>query len=139
MPAEILDSFALIAYLRDESGAADVEHLLLEATKNDSALHMSEVNYAEVKYSIIRKDGRPAWAKAAAALQALPIEFHPTSLEGAEVAADFKARFRLSLADAFAAALAKERRAALVTGDPEFRALGNEVKIRWLPFAGERQ
>ena len=139
MPAEILDSFALIAYLRDESGAADVEQLLLEATKNDSALHMSEVNYAEVKYSIICKDGRPAWAKAAAALQALPIEFHPTSLEGAEVAADFKARFRLSLADAFAAALAKERRAELVTGDPEFRALGHEVKIRWLPFAGERQ
>jgi predicted nucleic acid-binding protein len=135
MPARVLDSFALIAYFRDEAGAADVEQLLLEASKKDSVLHMSEVNYAEVKYSIVRKDGRPAWTKAASALQALPIEFHPTTLDAAEVAADFKAKFKLSLADAFAAAFAKERRAELVTGDPEFRALGNEIKIRWLPSA----
>jgi ribonuclease VapC len=138
MPARVLDSFALIAYFRDEPGAADVEELLLDASKRDSALHMSEVNYAEVKYSILRKDGRAAWAKAASALQALPIEFHPTTLDAAEVAADFKAKFKLSLAYAFAAALAKERRAELVTGDPEFRALGNEIKIRWLPSASSK-
>lgn len=135
MPARVLDSIALIAYFRDEAGAADVEQLLLEASKKDSVLHMSEVNYAEVKYSILRKDGRPGWTKAAAALQVLPIEFRPTTLDMAETAADFKARFRLSLADAFAAALAKEQRAELVTGDPEFRALGKEIKIRWLPSA----
>lgn len=137
MLAKVLDSFALIAYFRDESGAADVEHLLLEASEKDGALHMSEVNYAEVKYSIVRKDGHAAWTKASVALQALPIEFHPTTLAMAELAADFKARFRLSLADAFAAALAKERHAELVTGDPEFRALGNEIKIRWLPFSAK--
>jgi predicted nucleic acid-binding protein len=50
----------------------------------------------------------------------------------ADTAADFKARFKLSLADAFAAALAKERRADLVTGDPEFKALEREIKIHWL-------
>jgi ribonuclease VapC len=138
MPARVLDSFALIAYFRDESSAADVEQLLLDASDKDSVLHMSEVNYAEVKHSILRMDGPAAWTKAASALQALPIEFHPTSLEAAETAADFKAKFKLSLADAFAAALAKERRAELVTGDPEFRALGNEIKIRWLPSASSK-
>ena len=138
MPARVLDSFALIAFLRDESGASDVEQLLLEASKKDGALHMSEVNYAEVKYSILRKDGRAAWAKAASALQSLPIEFHPTTLDVADAAADFKAKFKLSLADAFAAALAKERRAELVTGDPEFRALGNELKIHWLASGSSR-
>jgi predicted nucleic acid-binding protein len=48
------------------------------------------------------------------------------------VAADFKARHKLSLADAFAAALAKERKAELITGDPEFKALEKEIKIGWL-------
>jgi predicted nucleic acid-binding protein len=48
------------------------------------------------------------------------------------VAADFKARHRLSLADAFAAALAKELKAELVTGDPEFKTLEKELKIHWL-------
>jgi hypothetical protein len=28
--------------------------------------------------------------------------------------------------------LAKERKAELVTGDPEFRVLEKEIKIRWL-------
>ena len=45
----------------------------------------------------------------------------------------FKARHRLSLADALAAALAKEKKAELVTGDPEFKALEKEIKIAWLP------
>ena len=31
-----------------------------------------------------------------------------------------------------AAALAKERRAELVTGDPEFKPLQKEIKINWL-------
>ena len=38
----------------------------------------------------------------------------------------------VSLADAFAAALAKERKTELVTGDPEFQALEKEIKILWL-------
>ena len=31
-----------------------------------------------------------------------------------------------------AAALAKEKKAELVTGDPEFKALEKEIKINWL-------
>jgi hypothetical protein len=50
----------------------------------------------------------------------------------ARQAAVFKASYRLSLADAFAAALAKEKKAELVTGDPEFKALEKEIKIVWL-------
>jgi predicted nucleic acid-binding protein len=65
-------------------------------------------------------------------LSAAPIEFHPATRLLADVAAGFKARFRLSLADAFAAALAKEMKAELVTGDPEFKALEKDIKIHWL-------
>jgi predicted nucleic acid-binding protein len=50
----------------------------------------------------------------------------------ADTAADFKARFPMSLADAFAAALAKEKKAELVTGDPEFKAVEKEIKVAWL-------
>jgi predicted nucleic acid-binding protein len=37
-----------------------------------------------------------------------------------------------AIADAFAAALAKERKAELVTDDPEFRPLEKEIEIHWL-------
>ncbi len=93
---------------------------------------MTEVNYAEVGHTIRRKDGDAAWAEAARILEALPIEFHPATRALADFAADFKARFKLSLADAFAAALAKEKKAELVTGDPEFKALEKEIKVTWL-------
>lgn len=70
--------------------------------------------------------------QAAKILQGLPIDFHSTSRALADTAADFKARFKLSLADAFAAALAKEKKAELITGDPEFKAVEKEIKVGWL-------
>src|ERR1700733_6220142 len=132
MPAKVLDSFALIAYFGDEPGGEAVEDMLVTAGKKDSPLLMTDVNYAEVKDSIVRKDGGEGGAEAAKVLQGLPIDFHSTTRALADTAADFKARFKLSLADAFAAALAKERRTELVTGDPEFRPLEREIKIHWL-------
>src|SRR3984885_8947408 len=132
MPAKVLDSFALLAYFRDEPGADTMENLLVSAGKKDIPLLMTDVNYAEVKYSIVKKDGAEAWAEAAKVLQGLPIDFHSTTRALADTAADFKARFKLSLADAFAAALAKEMKTELVTGDPEFRPLEREIKVQWL-------
>ena len=129
MPAApVLDSFALLALLRDEPGGAAVAQLLERASQRDQPLQMTEVNYAEVQYIIRRKDGDAAWAMIAHELKATPIEFHPTTRRLADLAAEFKARHRLSLADAFAAALAKDKKSELVTGDPEFKVLESEIK-----------
>ena len=131
MPAApvVLDSHALVTYFRDEPGAGQVEALMTKAAQADRPLHMTEVNYAEVKYILIRKDGSDAWEAAARILVGLPIEFHPADRALADLAADFKARLKLSLADAFAAALAKQKNAELVTGDPEFKEVENEIRI----------
>lgn len=47
-------------------------------------------------------------------------------------AGTFKARHRMSYADCFAAALAKDRKAELVSGDKEFKQIEREVSIRWV-------
>lgn len=130
--APVLDSFALLAFLRGETGDDQVAALLEKASARDAPLHMTEVNYAEVKYIVTRKEGAARWAEVVRDLPTLPIEFHPADRELADLAADFKARFSLSLADAFAAALAKKLKAELVTGDPEFKAVEKEIKINWL-------
>ncbi len=132
MSATVLDSYALIAFFRGEAAGVPVKELLQKAGKADKPVHMTEVNYAEAQYMILRKDGAEAWAEAARILSALPIEFHPADRGLADLAADFKARFRLSLADAFAAALAKRYKAELATGDPEFKSLEKEIRIHWL-------
>ncbi len=130
--AQVLDSHALLALLRDEAGSEMVAAILEKAGQRDQPVHMTEVNYAEVQYTIRRKDGEAAWANIAGELKAVPIEFHPADRRLADIAADFKARFKISLADAFAVALAREKKAELVTGDPEFKPLEKEVKVHWL-------
>jgi ribonuclease VapC len=130
--APVLDSHALLAMLRDEPGGETVVRLLERANQRNLPLQMTEVNYAEVQYMIRRKDGDAAWTLVASELKAAPIVFHPATRRLADLAADFKARFKMSLADAFAAALAKEQKAELVTGDPEFKPLEKEIKIHWL-------
>lgn len=132
MAATVLDSYALLAYLRDEPGAEKVQAILEKAEAKGNSVLMTEVNYAEVKYIVLRKDGDTAWATVCSALESLPLEFVPATRALADIAADFKAKHRLSLADAFAAALAKERKGELVTGDEEFKAIGALVKIVWI-------
>ena len=133
MPGSVLDSFALIAYFRDEADADKVEALLHKAANEREPLHMTEVNYAEVQYIIIRRNGLPAWETVADRLLALPIKFHPVTRELADLAARFKASHPISLADAFCAALAKATDAELVTGDREFKTVEKDLKkIRWL-------
>ena len=132
----VLDSYALLAFFRGEACAAPVREALREAARAGRSLLMTEANYAEVQYMIRRKDGPSRWAAAAEALAALPIAFEPVDRPLADRAAELKARYAISLADAFAAALAQLRKAELMTGDPEFKALEKELLIRWLPVAG---
>ncbi len=131
-PPVVLDSYALLAYLRDEPGAAEVERLLERAESAGTSVFMTEINYAEVNYMMLRKEGAKTWQACAQALPSLPIRFVPIDRKISEGAAIFKAHFKLSLADACAAALAKSIKGEVVTGDPEFRQLEKVIKIRWL-------
>lgn len=138
MPAStaVLDSYALLAFFRGEPPGGKVRDLLDSAAMADQPLHMTEVNYAEVKYILLKKDGAGAWRQAEEVLQSLPIEFHSADRRLSDLAAEFKARLSLSLADAYAAALARERKAELVTGDREFELVESEVQIHWLKSTG---
>jgi len=135
MPAKVLDSWALVAFFEDEPAAEQVEELLLRAAQQNVRLYLSALNWAEVYYNTMREVSQMAADARAAELATLPVEIVGVAddLKLARQAAQFKARFRISLADAFAAALAKEKKAELVTGDPEFRTMDGQIKILWLP------
>ena len=64
--------------------------------------------------------------------QTMPLQVVPVDLELTELAADFKANGKLALADAFAAALAKQKKAELFTADLEFKQVEREIKIEWV-------
>ncbi len=62
----------------------------------------------------------------------MPLEIIFADMDMTLEAAHFKANYPISFADAFAAALAKEKDAILVTGDKEFERLTMSIEILWL-------
>jgi len=128
----VLDSYAILAFLRNESGADDVRGLLRTAGDAERPLLLTAVNWGEVFYITLRKGGRARADELPGILSSLPIDIVPADLELARQAAEFRATRKMSYADCFAAALAKLRKAELVTGDKEFRQVEREVKILWI-------
>lgn len=134
MANRVLDSWALIAFFEDEPAAEVMEEILDQAGRDRHRLFLSTVNWAEVYYSTMRAASAAVAEDHARIIAGLPIDIVGVGddLKLARQAAIYKATYRLSLADAFAAALTKEKKAELVTGDPEFKALEKEIKIHWL-------
>jgi ribonuclease VapC len=132
MAVKVLDSWALLAFFKGEEAAATMETLINQAATEKVRLLLCVVNWGEVYYGIWRAGGKIAAADVATDLSRMPIELVDADLPLAKQAAIYKATHQMSYADAFAAALAKNQNAELVTGDVEFKPLEKEIKINWL-------
>ncbi len=134
MATRVLDSWALLAFFEDEPAAEEVEKMLIDAEAGRHRLLLCVVNWGEIYYSMMRKVSQEAAEQKVREITALPIELVAveTDLELVRQAAIYKATRKFSYADAFAAALAKTKKAELVTGDPEFKPLTKSLRIHWL-------
>ncbi len=130
----VLDSYALLAYFRNETGAEKIEQLLNEAVADKHELHMTCINAGEVYYMAHRKDGADKAALVWKAMLQFPIHITEADMNLTFKAASLKAKYKLSYADAFAAVLAINKKATLITGDSEFDNLIGETnfKVRYL-------
>jgi predicted nucleic acid-binding protein len=136
MATMVLDAHALMVLFNDESGADEVERILLKAESGNPRLLMSVINWGEIYYSIMRGASQELADSKSHEIAGMQIELVPVDTRDLELvrqAAVFKATKKMSYADCFAAALAKTRNAELVTGDSEFKVVESELKkIRWL-------
>lgn len=132
MKTTVLDASALLAMFFGQPGMEQVRDLFHKAAEADKPMLISAVNWAEVLYKLERKHGRQGVETARQFERTMPLDVAPLDRDLAETAAQLKTAHDLGLADAFAAALAKSKKAELVTGDHEFKALEKEIKINWL-------
>ena len=130
--ALVLDSWAVLAYLGDEASSQEVADLITSAHENRTPMYMSIVSAGEVWYILAREISEARADEAVADLTGLGVELVDADWPLTRIAGTFKARRKMSYADCFAAALAKDRRSDLVTGDKEFRQVEEEVSIHWL-------
>jgi uncharacterized protein len=131
MKSLVLDSSALMAFFEGRAGAEKVEEILAQAVDRKHWLYMSVVNWGEVYYSVWRAHGEKLAREKIKEIAQLPIEIVGVDMELAEIAARLKAEHNLPYADCFAASVAHERRASLVTTDKDLDVVKNFVKILW--------
>jgi predicted nucleic acid-binding protein len=130
----VLDANALLGLFEDREGTAGkIEHLLEQALRQDLPLLMSAVNWGEVFYIAWRRHGESKAREAEMRLQELPVAVISVDRERASRAGELKQQHSLGYADAFAAELAIERGAWLVTADPEFSRVGKSLSVYSLP------
>jgi predicted nucleic acid-binding protein len=134
MKTVVFDSYALIAFFRQEAGYEAVRELLVKMANGETEGFITTVNVGEVYYMISRKSGAQNAATAQDALLKFPMVIVDSDLKLTLEAATLKAKYALSYADAFAAALTILKKATLITGDSEFDSLKSEAgfKVKYL-------
>jgi len=130
--AIVLDSWAVISYLEDEPTAATVADIISDAHEQEVPLLMTVVNAGEVWYIVAREASVADADASIKQLRDLGIVFVDADWDLARDSGYFKSRNKMSYADCFAAALARQRKAHLATGDPEFKQVEQEITVHWL-------
>ncbi len=129
----VLDACALIAFLRDEDGADVVEELLLQ---DPPFCLVHAINMCEVFYDFLKSHDESAARQAIQDVSDVGVEIREDmDAEFWREAGRLKVRHTVSLADAFAIALARRLDAELVSSDHhEFDPIAAQgvVKIKFI-------
>jgi len=130
----VLDANAVLRYfgVSDGQGGEKVRGLFEQAERNETRLSMSVINLGEVLYILLKHIGEQRAIQYIQALQ------HAVTMMDADMnrtmqAATLKHQYKIGYADSFAAALALESRATLVSADPSFEKIGKPLKWMRLP------
>jgi predicted nucleic acid-binding protein len=130
--AFVLDTSALLALRSDEAGAARVAQILQLGRRGKARTYASFMTRMELLYRVTASEGEESARTAIRLVDAAGVQWVSCDPEILDLAAGFKARGGLSVADAWIAATAAIKRAVLVHKDPEFATV-REVDQERLP------
>lgn len=128
----IFDSHALLKLFQKEPGYERVVQLLGDIKRKGTPKYINAINLGEIIYSTKREFGDQKKLEALANIERLKFTILPVSNNLIFQAAEYKANYSISYADCFALASAIEHKAAIVTGDPEFKKVKHLAEIVWV-------
>jgi len=134
LPRYVLDISALLTLIEDETGADQVQSLLEQAKRGEVNLLVSFISFMEVSYISLQERSQEEARERIQLMSVLPLSRMESTESLAMLAGQLKAARRLSVADAWIAALAQERDATLVHKDPEFEQPEGTIKVLTLPY-----
>jgi predicted nucleic acid-binding protein len=128
----VLDSFALVSFFHKEPGWEKVKEVFYLLTSENRQAILSIINWGEFYYIVKRRVGKDRANETLALLQQLPVSIQSVDNDLVREAADIKADFAVSYADAFCIATARRSDAEILTNDPEFKSVQHLVKVKWI-------
>jgi predicted nucleic acid-binding protein len=133
----VLDTSAVSAQLREEAGHLVLEELLERARSDEqTVILMPFIVLMETEYTAMRIDSLERVEALLAGINDWPVQVIESNVVWRREAAQVKSRGRISVADAWVAALALINDAELVHKDPEFDAVPGLKALR-LPYDRE--
>ncbi|OGW32600.1 MAG: twitching motility protein PilT [Nitrospirae bacterium GWC2_42_7] len=130
--AYLFDSHALLKFFQADAGHEKVMRLLEQIQKTHLQKYLNAINLGEIIYSTKREFGDQKKIEVLAHIERLKFTVLPVPNSLIFQAAEYKAQFSISYADCFALASAVEHKAAVVTGDPEFKKVEHLVEVVWV-------
>ncbi len=130
----ILDTSAVLTFLEDEEGAERVESLLIEAEKGNVTVYLSFISLTEVFYITKKEKGEQEASERLGLIKSLAVHIIESEEPLNIMAGTLKADYRISLADAFIAALCQYHQGIIVHKDPEFEQLAPLMQELRLPY-----
>lgn len=130
----VLDTSAWLTLIEDETGADTVQTLLEKAQAGEAVLLTSFMSYMEVYYITLQERDANEARERIDLMAALPVLRVESSRAQGVIAAEIKAHYRQSAADAWIAALAREHEALLIHKDPEFEQIMPWIEAFALPY-----
>ena len=128
----VFDAHAILRWAQKESGYQKVKSLMISCREGSASGYMNRLNLGEVHYKTIRALGLEGAKDFMENFVRLPITIILPDEALIWKATELKAQYPISYADCFAAATALIHRAAVLTGDPEFKKLTKVVSVEWL-------
>ncbi len=130
----MLDSSALLAYIENEDGVAEIEQVFVEALDGLHTLHISVISCIEVYYISLREQGEVVADERLELLNDLPLFQMPLDESGITPIGKLKVSHSMSFADCCIAGLALQKQAILMHKDPEFEQLKDKISLHALPY-----
>ena len=122
----------MIAFFEDEPGAGQVAAILEALMKRKAKAFMSIVNWGEIYYNTMRVQGIREAEDVIKQFNKYPIQLVEADQTITYEAAKLRGKYKIAYADCFAAALSLRLKVPIVTGDREFKKLGQKISVHWI-------
>jgi predicted nucleic acid-binding protein len=125
----VFDASALTVFFEDKHGAGRVEDLIGQGLIGKRELLMATASLGEFGRDVGCARGAPAARQVLAKIAQLPIRLVDVDKEISLLAAELSTQFNVAYLSSIAAAVAKNRKATLVTNNEKLAVLEPEVRV----------